>query len=167
MKVKIINLSTNELPKYETNGSAAMDIRVDLSRTTPHNPIKAYGDAEVIWTSHNKPLVRIAPMGRVLLPTGLLVDIPEGYQISLRPRSGLSIKQGISLCNAVGLIDSDYKNLEIFVPVINLGTEDVFIEHGERVCQILLEPVYRIEWEQVDSLNNTDRTGGFGSTGIN
>lgn len=166
MKVKVINISNNKLPQYETKGAAGLDIRVDLSRVTPDNPIKAYGDAEVIWSGegHTVPMVRIAPMGRALLPTGIFTAIPEGYQVSLRPRSGLSIKKGVTLINAVGLIDEDYRN-EWCVPVINLGTEDVFIEDGERVCQALLEPVHKLEWEEVESLNETERNGGFGSTG--
>ena len=167
MEVKVINISNNKLPQYETAGAAGLDIRVDLSRVTPNNPIKGFGDAEVIWSGegHTVPMVRIAPRGRALLPTGLFTAIPEGYQISLRPRSGLSIKKGLSLCNAVGLIDSDYR-LEILVPVINLGIEDVYIEDGERVCQALLEKVNRIEWKEVESLDDTERNGGFGSTGI-
>lgn len=167
MEVKVINISNNKLPQYETAGAAGLDIRVDLSRVTPNNPIKGFGDAEVIWSGegHTVPMIRIAPRGRALLPTGLFTAIPEGYQISLRPRSGLSIKKGLSLCNAVGLIDSDYR-LEILVPVINLGIEDVYIEDGERVCQALLEKVNRIEWKEVESLDETERNGGFGSTGI-
>lgn len=165
--VKVINVSKNKLPQYETKGSAGMDIRVDLSRVTPDNPIKGFGNAEVIWAgeAHNVPMVRLSPGSRALLPTGLFSAIPEGYQISLRPRSGLSIKQGVTLCNSVGLVDSDYR-LEWFVPVINLGQEDVYIEDGERVCQALLEKVNRIEWEEVESLNETERVGGFGSTGL-
>lgn len=167
MKVQVVNISKNNLPKYETKGSAGLDIRVDLSRVTPENGIKGFGDAEVIWAgeAHNVPMIRIAPRSRALLPTGLFVAIPEGYQISLRPRSGLSIKQAVTLINAVGLIDSDYRS-EIMVPVINLGLEDVYIEDGERVCQALLEPVYRIEWDEVNSLDETERKGGFGSTGL-
>ena len=167
MKVKIVNISNNKLPKYETKGAAGLDIRVDLSRVTPENGVKGFGDAEVIWAgeAHNVPMIRIAPRSRALLPTGLFVAIPEGYQISLRPRSGLSIKQAVTLVNAVGLIDSDYRN-EIMVPVINLGLEDVYIEDGERVCQALLEPVHRIEWDEVNSLDETERNGGFGSTGL-
>lgn len=165
--VKVINISKNKLPQYETKGSAGMDIRVDLSRVTPDNPIKGFGNAEVIWAgeAHNVPMVRLSPGSRALLPTGLFSAIPEGYQISLRPRSGLSIKQGVTLCNSVGLVDSDYR-LEWFVPVINLGQEDVYIEDGERVCQALLEKVNRIEWEEVESLGETERVGGFGSTGL-
>lgn len=165
--VQVINKSNNKLPQYETKGSAGLDIRVDLSRVTPDNGIKGFGDAEVIWSGegHTVPMIRIAPMSRALLPTGLFIAIPEGYQISLRPRSGLSIKQGVTLCNAVGLIDCDYRS-EVLVPVINLGLEDVYIEDGERVCQALLEKVNKIEWEEVETLGETSRKGGFGSTGI-
>lgn len=167
MKIKLINISNNNNPKYETKGSACMDIRIDLSRVTPDKPIKGFGEAEVIWAGegHSIPMVRLASMSRALLPTGLFVAIPEGYQISLRPRSGLSIKQALTLINAVGTIDSDYRS-EIMIPVVNLGQEDVFIEDGERVCQALLEPVCKIEWEEVNSLDETERKGGFGSTGI-
>lgn len=167
MKVNVINKSNNQLPQYETAGAAGLDIRVDLSHVTPDNGIKVFGDAEVIWSGegHSIPMIRLAPMSRALVPTGLFVAIPEGYQMSLRPRSGISIKQAITLINAVGLIDSDYRN-EIMVPVINLNTEDVFIEDGERICQALLEPVYHIEWNKVDSLDETERKGGFGSTGV-
>ena len=164
--VKVINVSNNKLPQYETAGAAALDIRIDLSRVTPENPIKGFGDAEVIWSGegHTVPMVRIAPMSRALLPTGLFTAIPEGYQVSLRPRSGLSIKKALTLCNAVGLIDCDYRS-EILVPVINLGKEDIYLEDGERVCQALLEKVNKIEWEEVESLDETERKGGFGSTG--
>lgn len=108
MKVKVINISNNKLPQYETKGAAGLDIRVDLSRVTPDNPIKAYGDAEVIWSgeSHTVPMVRIAPMSRALLPTGLFTAIPEGYQVSFRPRSGMAIKKGLQLANTPSTIDS-------------------------------------------------------------
>ena len=166
MKVKVINISNNKLPQYETKGAAGLDIRVDLSRVTPDNPIKAYGDAEVIWSGegHTVPMVRIAPMSRALLPTGLFTAIPEGYQVSFRPRSGMAIKKGLTLCNTPSLIDCDYRG-EWMLPVINLGQEDIYIEDGERVCQALLEPVHKLEWEEVESLNETERNGGFGSTG--
>lgn len=163
MKVKVINISENKLPKYETPGSAGLDLRVDLSRIVEH-PIKAYGDVKIIWTAPSTPIVAIAPMGRALLPTGLFTAIPEGYQVALRPRSGLSIKKGLTLINCVGTIDSDYRN-EWCIPVVNLGTEEVYIENGERVCQAILEKVNRIEWEEVETLEETERVGGFGSTG--
>lgn len=167
MKVKIINISNNKLPQYETKGAAALDIRIDLSRVTPDNPIKGFGDAEVIWAGegHTVPMIRIAPMGRALLPTGIFTSIPEGYQISFRPRSGMAIKKALTLINTPSLIDSDYRG-EWMLPVINLGLEDIYIEDGERICQALLEKVNKIEWEVVDSLDNTERgVGGFNSTG--
>ena len=167
MKVKVINISNNKLPQYETKGAAGLDIRVDLSRVTPDNPIKAYGDAEVIWSGegHTVPMVRIAPMSRALLPTGLFTAIPEGYQVSFRPRSGMAIKKGLQLANSPSTIDSDYRG-EWMLPVINLGQEDIYIEDGERICQALLEKVNKIEWEVVESLDETERgAGGFNSTG--
>ena len=167
MKVKVINISNNKLPQYETKGAAALDIRIDLSRVTPETPIKGFGDAEVIWSGegHTVPMVRIAPMSRALLPTGLFTAIPEGYQVSLRPRSGMAIKKGLSLCNTPGTLDSDYRG-EWMLPVINLGQEDIYIEDGERICQALLEKVNKIEWEVVESLDETERgAGGFNSTG--
>lgn len=168
MKVQVINLSNNQLPQYETPGSAAMDIRIDLSRVTPDNPIKCYGNAEVIWAGegHMTPMIRLAPMSRALLPSGLIMAIPEDYQLSLRPRSGLAIKKGLQLANTPSTIDSDFR-LEIMIPIINLGSEDIYIEDGERICQALLEKVNKIEWEKVNTLNETNRKGGFGSTGNN
>lgn len=167
MKVKVINISNNKLPQYETKGAAALDIRVDLSRVTPQNPIKGFGDAEVIWAgeAHNVPMIRIAPMSRALLPTGLFTAIPEGYQVSFRPRSGMAIKKGLQLANSPSTIDSDYRG-EWMLPVINLGLEDIYIEDGERICQALLEKVNKIEWEIVNSLDETERgDGGFGHSG--
>ena len=165
--VKVINVSNNKLPQYETAGAAALDIRIDLSRVTPENPIKGFGDAEVIWSGegHTVPMVRIAPMSRALLPTGLFTAIPEGCQVSFRPRSGMAIKKGLQLANSPATIDSDYRG-EWMLPVINLGLEDIYIEDGERICQALLEKVNKIEWEVVDSLDETERgEGGFNSTG--
>lgn len=165
--VKVINVSNNKLPQYETAGAAALDIRIDLSRVTPENPIKGFGDAEVIWSGegHTVPMIRIAPMSRALLPTGLFTAIPEGYQVSFRPRSGMAIKKGLQLANSPSLIDNDYRG-EWMLPVINLGLEDIYIEDGERICQALLEKVNKIEWEVVDSLDETERgVGGFGHSG--
>ena len=167
MKVKVINISNNKLPQYETKGAAALDIRIDLSRVTPETPIKGFGDAEVIWSGegHTVPMVRIAPMSRALLPTGIFTAIPEGYQVSFRPRSGMAIKKGLQLANSPSTIDSDYRG-EWMLPVINLGQEDIYIENGERICQALLEKVNKIEWEEVESLNETERgDGGFGHSG--
>lgn len=167
VNIKVINKSNNPLPKYETDGAAGMDIRVDLSRVTPDNPIRGFGDAEVIWSGegHSVPMVRLAPMSRALLPTGIFTTIPHGYQIALRPRSGLALKKGLTLINCVGTIDEDFRS-EWGIPVINLGLEDIYIEDGERICQAIFERVYKGTWEKVDNLDSTDRAGGFGSTGI-
>jgi dUTP pyrophosphatase len=164
MKVQVINLSNKELPKYETTGAAGLDIRVDLSRLKVGDSLKSFGNAEIIWQSTGKPIVCIPPMSRILLPTGLFTAIPEGYQVSFRPRSGMAIKKGLQLANTPSTIDADYRG-EWMLPVINLGQEDIYIEDGERVCQALLEKVNKIEWEEVESLNKTNRNGGFGSTG--
>lgn len=107
-RIDVVNLSNNKLPKYESDGAAGFDIRVDLSRVTPDSPIKGFGDAEVIWSGSGQsiPLIRIAPRSRALLPTGLFTAIPIGWQVCLRPRSGLSIKSGLTLINTPGTIDS-------------------------------------------------------------
>ena len=165
--VNVINKSNNPLPKYETAGAAGFDIRVDLSRVTPDTPIKGFGDVEVIWSGegHTVPMIRIAPRSRALLPTGIFAAIPEGWQVSCRPRSGMSIKKGLTLVNTPGTIDADYRG-EWHLPVINLGLEDVYIEDGERICQGILERVFHIEWNEVTSLDETERgDGGFNSTG--
>lgn len=166
MQVNIINISKNSLPQYETSKSAGMDIRADFSRVNPQNPIKIYGDGEIIYAGENHPktLLRIEPGSRALVPTGIFTAIPEGYEIQIRPRSGLAIKKGLNVINCVGTIDADYRN-EWGVPVVNQGFETVWIEDGERICQAILNKVERIEWNEVTSLDETDRKGGFGSTG--
>lgn len=165
--VNVINKSNNPLPKYETAGAAGFDIRVDLSRVTPENRVRVYGDAEIVFAGegHSKAMIRLEPMTRALLPTGIFTAIPEGWQVSCRPRSGMAIKKGLSLINTPGLIDCDYRG-EWHLPVINLGQETIWIEDGERLCQGTIEPVYHIEWNEVDSLDDTERgDGGFNSTG--
>ncbi len=166
MQVKVINLSNNPLPKYETAKSAGMDIRADFSRVSSQNPIKIYGDGEIIYAGENYPktLLRIEPGSRALVPTGIFTAIPEGYEVQIRPRSGLAIKKGLNVINCVGTIDADYRN-EWGIPITNQGFETVWIEDGERICQAILNKVERIEWEQVLELNKTERNGGFGSTG--
>lgn len=108
INIKVINKSNNPLPKYETEDAAGFDIRVDLSHITPDNPIKGFGDAEVIWSGegHSVPMVRIAPMSRALLPTGIFTAIPKGWQVSFRPRSGMAIKKGLTLINTPSTIDA-------------------------------------------------------------
>ena len=166
MKVNVVTISPNPLPQYETPKSAGMDIRADFSRVTPENPIKAWGNAEVIFAGehHTKTLLRLDPGARALIPTGLFSAIPEGYEIQLRPRSGLAIKKGLNLINCIGTIDADYRQ-EWGVPVVNQGLETIWIEDGERICQAVLNKVEKIEWVQVESLDETERAGGFGSTG--
>lgn len=166
MQVDIINVSKNALPQYETNKSAGMDIRADFSRVSPQNPIKIYGDGEIIYAgeNHHKTLLRIEPGSRALVPTGIFTAIPEGYEMQIRPRSGLAIKKGLNVINCVGTIDADYRN-EWGVPVTNQGFETIWIEDGERICQVILNKVERIEWNEVESLDETGRKGGFGSTG--
>lgn len=131
-----------EIPKYMTSGSAGCDIKACLP----------------------EPL-EIRPGERLAVPTGLAFGIPEGYEIQVRPRSGLAIKQGITVVNAPGTIDSDYRG-EVMVLLINLGKEPVRIAHGDRIAQCVLQKVSQVEWMVVESLDNTQRgAGGFGSTG--
>jgi dUTP pyrophosphatase len=140
--VKVKTQSKHPLPVYETLGSAGMDLRADLNESIVLNP-----------------------MERILVPTGLFMEIPLGYEGQVRPRSGLAIKHGISLINCVGTIDSDYRG-ELKVPVINLGTEPFVIKDGERIAQFVLSMHGIVEWSLKDNLNETERgKGGFGSTG--
>ena len=166
MKVNVVTITPNPLPQYETPKSAGMDIRADFSRITPENPIKAWGNVEIIFAGehHTKTLLRLDPGARALIPTGLFSAIPEGYEIQLRPRSGLAIKKGLNLINCIGTIDADYRQ-EWGVPVVNQGLETIWIEDGERICQAVLNKVELIEWVEVKSLDSTERVGGFGSTG--
>jgi dUTP pyrophosphatase len=145
VKVPVTQLSHGEkldLPRYETNGSAGMDLMAAIS----------------------EPVV-LSPGGRDLIPTGLAIAIPSGFEGQIRPRSGLAIKHGISCVNTPGTIDSDYRG-EVKVPVINLSAEDFTIEPGMRIAQIIFAPVVQIEWETVEQLPKTKRgAGGFGHTG--
>jgi dUTP pyrophosphatase len=166
MKVQVINKSNNQLPQYETKASAGLDIRADFSRVSPENPIKVFGDGEIIFAgeSHSTTMLRIEPGSRALIPTGIFTAIPEGYEVQLRPRSGLAIKKGLNLINCVGTIDADYR-AEWGIPVVNQGLETIWIEDGERICQAVLNKFEQISWEEVESLDETSRKGGFGSTG--
>ena len=167
MKVQVINKSNNQLPQYETKASAGLDIRADFSRVSPENPIKVFGDAEIIFAgeSHNVTMLRLEPGSRALIPTGIFTAIPEGYEVQLRPRSGLAIKKGLNLINCVGTIDADYR-AEWGIPVVNQGLETIWIEDGERICQMVIAQHAHVEWQEVDSLDETERgAGGFGHTG--
>ena len=133
-----------ELPAYETSGSAGMDVRAAVPVAAP---------------------ITLKPGERAMVPTGLSVAIPEGYEIQVRPRSGLAAKHGLTCLNTPGTIDSDYRG-EIKVILINLGAEAFVIQRGERIAQLVLAPVTRLAWSEVDALDETARgAGGFGSTG--
>lgn len=144
MKVKIVNQSKHELPSYETIASAGMDIRANL-------------DQEIV----------LKPLDRVLVPTGLFIELPVGYEAQVRPRSGLAIKKGIGVLNSPGTIDADYRG-EIMIILINLSKEDFIIKDGERIAQMIIGRHEQAEWIQVEVLETTERgTGGFGHTGNN
>ena len=142
MEVKIINKSHHPLPAYATPLSAGMDIRANLE----------------------EPVV-IGPLERWLIPTGLYIALPEGYEAQMRPRSGLALKQGITLLNTPGTIDADYRG-EIGIILINLSSEPFTVRDGERICQMVVTTHSRVEWQPVDTLDETERgEGGFGHTG--
>jgi dUTP pyrophosphatase len=142
IQIKIVNTSANPLPQYATKGASGMDIRAAL----------------------DIPLT-LQPLERNLISTGLFVEIPQGYEIQIRPRSGLAIKQGITCLNTPGTIDSDYRG-EIKIILINLSSEEQVINPGDRIAQMIIQKTERAEFEQVEILNNTERAaGGFGHTG--
>ncbi len=143
MKVKIVNHSKHELPAYSTLHSAGMDIRANL-------------DAPVLMKN----------MERKLIPTGLFIELPQGFEAQIRPRSGMALKKGISVLNSPGTIDADYRG-EVGIILINLSGGDVIIEDGERICQMIISKHETISWEVVEVLAETDRgAGGFGHTGV-
>lgn len=168
--VQIYNISNNPNPEYTHPTDAGADIRADFSRVSPENPIKLYGEGEVIFKGegHSTTMLRLEPGSRAIIPTGLYTSIPEGYEIQIRPRSGLSIKKGLSLSNSIGTIDCSYKS-EIGVPVINHGFETIWIEDGERIAQMVLSEVPHIDWQNVKSLSELvgeNRGGGFGHSNL-
>lgn len=169
MKVQIYNNSQNPNPKYESKQSAGMDLRADFSRVSPENLIKIYGDGGIVFAGDGHPLtmLRLEPGSRAIIPTGIYTAIPEGYEVQLRPRSGLAIKKGLNLINCVGTVDADYRN-EWGIPVVNQGFETIWIEDGERVAQAVLNKVEHIDWEVVKSISDLqgeDRGGGWGHSG--
>ncbi len=142
MKVKVINRSSNPLPEYATDLAAGLDVRAD-----------------------NPEPVLIKPLGRALIPTGLFLEIPAGFEVQVRPRSGLAAKKGITVLNAPGTIDADYRG-EVCVILVNLSDTDFVVERGERVAQLVLARHERLEWEPAQELAGSGRgEGGFGSTG--
>ncbi len=143
MKVKIINRSGHALPSYETTASAGLDVRANLDEK-----------------------VELKPLQRALIKTGLFMEIPEGYECQVRPRSGLALKNGITVLNSPGTIDADYRG-EIGVILINLSDETFTIENGERIAQLVFAQVEQAEWVETEVLSDSDRgAGGFGSTGV-
>jgi dUTP pyrophosphatase len=142
MNVKIISRSKHDLPKYETSNSAGLDVRANL-------------DEKMV----------LLPLQRALIPTGLFMEIPPGYECQVRPRSGLAIKKGISVLNSPGTVDADYRG-EIGVILINLSNEEFIVEDGERIAQLVFAKVEQAIWTSVEVLSDTERgEGGFGSTG--
>ena len=143
MIVKVINRSANALPQYATQFSAGLDVRADNA----------------------EPIV-LKPLERAIVPTGLYLEIPEGYEVQVRPRSGLAAKKGITVLNAPGTIDADYRG-EVCVILVNLSAEDFTVTRGERIAQLVLARHEVIEWEAVSGLADSGRgAGGFGSTGV-
>lgn len=142
MIVKVINRSKHSLPEYATNSSAGLDLRAHLEND-----------------------IVLKPLERTLVPTGLYIELPSGYEAQIRPRSGLALKSGISIVNSPGTIDSDYRG-EIGVILINLSDRDFIIRDGDRICQMVINEYKQIQWNQVEVLANSDRgEGGFGHTG--
>lgn len=143
MKIKVINRSKHPLPAYATTHSAGMDLRANIDH----------------------PIV-LKPLQRALIPTGLYIELPEGYEAQIRPRSGLALKKGITLLNSPGTIDADYRG-EVGVILVNLSQDDFTIEDGERICQMVVASYVQAGWEVSETLGETDRgSGGFGHTGV-
>lgn len=143
IKVKVINVSQNELPEYKTPQSAGMDLRANISES-----------------------VELRPMERKLIPTGIKIQLPEGYEAQVRPRSGLALKHGITVLNAPGTVDADYRN-EIGALLINLSDDTFFIEPNDRIAQLVIAKHETAEWIEVDVLDDSERgENGFGHTGI-
>ena len=142
MNIKIVNKSDNPAPEYQTDMSAGMDLH-------------AYTEENII----------LKPLERILIPTGLYIELPAGYEAQVRPRSGLAVKNGITVLNTPGTIDTDYRG-EIKVILINLSNEDFIIRNGDRIAQLIINRYEKIRWTIVNELNDTQRkSGGFGSTG--
>ena len=141
--VKVVNKSGNELPQYITPDSAGMDLRASLSEP-----------------------VTLAPMQRALIPTGIYIALPKGYECQIRPRSGLALKHGVTVLNSPGTIDADYRG-EIGVILVNLSDKPFVVNNGERICQMVVARYDCVAWQQVETLDETERgAGGFGHTGV-
>ena len=143
MQISIVNKSKHPLPEYKTRFSAGMDLRANIEDT-----------------------IVLQPLERKLIPTGLYIELPEGYEAQIRPRSGLALKHGITIPNSPGTIDADYRG-EVGIIVLNASDKPFTIEDGERICQMVVKEYCRVEWNEVDSLDETERgAGGFGHTGV-
>jgi len=143
MQIKIVNLSPFELPQYATPLSAGMDLRANITES-----------------------IMLAPLQRALVPTGIFIEIPEGYEAQIRPRSGLAAKHGISIVNSPGTIDADYRG-EIKVILVNLSDKEFELQSGERIAQMVIAKHQKAEWVLVSNLSDSERgAGGFGSTGV-
>lgn len=142
MKVRIVNNSRHPLPEYKTKASAGMDIRAYLSES-----------------------IVLKPLERALVPTGLYIELPEGYEAQIRPRSGLALNEGLGVLNSPGTLDADYRG-EIGVIVVNLSNQVITVEDGERICQMVINKIEHAEWVEVEEIDDTERgKGGFGHTG--
>jgi len=143
MNVQIINKSKHQTPTYETEGSAGMDLRANIDEA-----------------------IVLKPLERAIIKTGLFIALPVGYEAQVRPRSGLAAKKGITVLNSPGTVDADYRG-EIGVILVNLSNEDFVVNDGERIAQLVIAKHERVNWQEVEVLNETERgAGGFGSTGV-
>ena len=180
MNVKIVNKSKFELPQYATSGSAGMDLRADLSNLNSKNwneKLKYMGNVSVDFDTETTVLegeeavhpvigLHLMSHSRVIIPTNLFIQLPEGYEAQIRPRSGLSFKTGVSIANSPGTIDSDFTG-EIGIICSNLTPSPIYIKHGDRICQMVVSKFEQIEWESVKQISETERgEGGFGHTGV-
>ncbi len=142
MRIKVINKSKHPLPQYSTEASSGMDLRANLEND-----------------------VLLKPLERIMVPTGLFLEIPDGYEAQIRPRSGLAVKNGITILNSPGTIDADYRG-EVCIILVNLSKENFVIKDGERICQMVISKHEKAEWISVENLLDTERgIGGFGHTG--
>lgn len=142
MKIKVVNRSNNPLPEYKTSGAAGMDLMSNITES-----------------------ITLKSLERILIPTGLFIELPEGYEAQIRPRSGLALKEGIGVLNSPGTIDADYRG-EIGIILVNLSNSEVTIHPGDRICQMVINKVEQAELIEVEMLSNSDRgIGGFGHTG--
>ena len=143
MNIQLINKSKHQTPAYETEGSAGMDLRANIEEA-----------------------ITLKPLGRAIIKTGLFIALPQGFEAKIRPRSGLAAKKGVTVLNSPGTVDADYRG-EIGVILVNLSNEDFVVNDGERIAQLVIAKHERVNWQEVEVLNETERgAGGFGSTGV-